>query len=188
VGNWRRHSREFKRQAVARMRTSDNIHELARELKIERKLLCTWRYQLEGRPEKNHADYHGHPAPDTVELRLRRENKELKEALGEKAAEADCVASPPQPFLPASRWRPVTPRVFVSVLRLARDSGRQSSALRDRRDAAGSPPGLDADGQKLLADIDAGTSFDYSRDHPASFGWGLPASTRPSCSASRSSF
>src|SRR5439155_2876816 len=49
-------------------------------------------------------------------------------------------------------------------------------------------PRHDADGQKRLADIDAGTSFDYSRDHPASFGWGLPAPTRTSCSASRSSF
>jgi transposase-like protein len=93
MGTWRRHSREFKQQAVARMRTSDNIHELARELKIERKLLYTWKYQLEGRPEKNHADYLGHPAPDTVERRLRRENQELKAALGEKAAEADFFAA-----------------------------------------------------------------------------------------------
>jgi hypothetical protein len=75
------------------MRTSDNVHELARELKIERKLLYTWKYQLEGRPEKNHANYLGHAAPDTVERRLRRENQELKAALGEKAAEADFFAA-----------------------------------------------------------------------------------------------
>ena len=88
MGNWRRHSREFKQQVVERMKASDNIHELARELGIERKLMYTWKYQFEGRPEKNHADYRG-SAPDTVETRLRRENKELKEALGEKAAEVD---------------------------------------------------------------------------------------------------
>jgi transposase-like protein len=88
MGNWRRHSREFKRQVVERMKTSDNMRELARELGIERKLMYTWKYQFEGRPEKNHADYGG-AAPDTVETRLRRENKELKEALGEKAAEVD---------------------------------------------------------------------------------------------------
>jgi transposase len=88
MGNWRRHSREFKQQVVERMKTSDNIHELARELGIERKLMYTWKYQFEGRPEKNHADYGG-AAPDAVEVRLRRENKELKEALGEKAAEVD---------------------------------------------------------------------------------------------------
>ena len=92
MGNWRRHSREFKRQVVERMKTSDNIHELARELGIERKLMYTWKYQFEGRPEKNHADYRG-SVPDTVEARLRRENKELKEALGEKAAEADFFAA-----------------------------------------------------------------------------------------------
>jgi transposase-like protein len=92
MGNWRRHSREFKQQVVERMKTSDNIHELARELGIERKLMYTWKYQFEGRPEKNHADYRG-SAPDTVETRLRRENKELKEALGEKAAEVDFFAA-----------------------------------------------------------------------------------------------
>jgi transposase-like protein len=93
MGKWRRHSREFKRQAVEKMKTSDNIHELARELEVERKLLYTWKYQFEGRPEKNHADYRGNPVPDTVEARLRRENRELKELAGEKAAEADFFAA-----------------------------------------------------------------------------------------------
>ena len=93
MGKWRRHSREFKRQAVKRMKTSDNIHELARELQVERKLLYTWKYQFEGRPEKNHANYAGRSAPDTVEARLRRENQELKEALGSKAAEVDFFAA-----------------------------------------------------------------------------------------------
>src|ERR1700743_431407 len=88
MGNWRRHSREFKQQVVERMKTSDNIHELARELGIERKLMYTWKNQCEGRAEKNHADHRG-SATDTAEARLRRENKELKEALGEKAAEGD---------------------------------------------------------------------------------------------------
>ena len=86
--NWRRHSREFKQQVVERMKTSDYIHELAQELGIERKLMYTWKYQFEGRPEKKHADYRG-GSPDTIEARLRRENKELKETLGEKAAEVD---------------------------------------------------------------------------------------------------
>ena len=89
MGNWRRHSREFKQQAVEKMKTSDNIHELARELGIERKLLSTWRYQFEGRPEKKHANYGDQAVPDRIEARLRRENQELKEALGEKGAEVD---------------------------------------------------------------------------------------------------
>lgn len=45
---WRRHTLEFKRQVVERMKTCQNIHELARKLKIERKLLYTWMYQFEG--------------------------------------------------------------------------------------------------------------------------------------------
>ena len=78
MGTWRRHSREFKLSVVERMKTSDNIHELARELKLERKLMYTWKYQFEGRPEKNHANYVGAKPPDTVEARLRRENKQLR--------------------------------------------------------------------------------------------------------------
>jgi transposase-like protein len=93
MGKWRRHSREFKREAVERMKTSANIHELARELQVERKLLYRWKYQFEGRPEKNHSNYAGRTADETVANRLRRENKELKEALGQKAAELDFFAA-----------------------------------------------------------------------------------------------
>lgn len=53
---------------MEKMKTSDNIQQLAQELELERKLLYTWKYHFEGRPEKNHADYLGKPAPDTVEV------------------------------------------------------------------------------------------------------------------------
>jgi transposase-like protein len=93
MGKWRRHSLAFKRQAVEMMKTSDNICGLARELEVEQKLLYTWKYQFEGRPEKNHANYSENPPPDTVQTRLQRENKGLKELLGEKTAEADFFAA-----------------------------------------------------------------------------------------------
>ena len=93
MGNWRRHSREFKQQAVERMKGCENIHAQARELGVERKLLYTWKWQFEGRPEKNHANYLGRPAEETSEARLRKENQELKEALGKKAAELDFFAA-----------------------------------------------------------------------------------------------
>lgn len=93
MGKWRRHSLEFKRQVVERMKGCENIHELARELGIERKLMYTWKYQFEGRPERNHANYSGQPRPDTTEVRLRREIKDLKESLGQKAAELDFFAA-----------------------------------------------------------------------------------------------
>jgi transposase len=89
MGKWRRHSREFKQQAVERMKGCDNVHELARELGVERKLLYTWKWQFEGRPEKNHANYSEKPVAESVETRLRRENQQLKAKLGEKAAEVD---------------------------------------------------------------------------------------------------
>ena len=54
---WRRHSLEFKREAVERMRSCESIDALARELDIQRKLLYTWRYQFEGHPERRHANY-----------------------------------------------------------------------------------------------------------------------------------
>ena len=93
MGKWRRHSLEFKKQAVERMKGCANIHELAQELDVERKLLYSWKYQFEGRPEKNHADYANDPVPDTVEVRLRRELAELKQVLGEKTAELDFFAA-----------------------------------------------------------------------------------------------
>ena len=46
---WRRHSAEFKLQSVQRMKTSPNITELAKELGVERKLLYTWKDEIEGR-------------------------------------------------------------------------------------------------------------------------------------------
>jgi transposase-like protein len=86
MAKWRRHSVQFKRDAVKRMETSPNINELARELGIQRKLLYTWKYQLEGRPEPRNRNLN-----ESGEKRepsdLERKNKELKQALAEKELE-----------------------------------------------------------------------------------------------------
>jgi transposase-like protein len=89
---WRRHTVEFKRQVVERMKTCENIHKLACELKLERKLLYTWKYQLEGRPEPRHANL-GITAEDRKEKQLRDENTKLKAALAEKVLENDFFRS-----------------------------------------------------------------------------------------------
>ena len=89
---WRRHTVEFKRQVVERMKTCENIHALARELKIQRKLLYTWKYQFEGRPEPRHANL-GITAEDRKEKQLKDEITKLKAALGEKALEVDFFES-----------------------------------------------------------------------------------------------
>ena len=88
MAKWRRHTVEFKRQVVERMKTCENIHALARELKIQRKLLYTWKYQFEGRPEPRHANL-GTTAEERKDKQLRDEIGKLKAALAEKTLEND---------------------------------------------------------------------------------------------------
>jgi transposase-like protein len=88
MAKWRRHTVEFKRQVVERMKTCENIHALARELKIQRKLLYTWKYQLEGRPEPRHANL-ATTAEERKDKQLREEIAKLKSALAEKTLEND---------------------------------------------------------------------------------------------------
>lgn len=93
MGQWRRHSKEFKKEVVEKMKNCTNITNLARDLGLERKLLYTWKHQFEGRPEPKHANYLGAVAPETTEKRLRDEIRSLKEALGQKTAEIDFFAN-----------------------------------------------------------------------------------------------
>jgi len=88
----RRHSAEFKRQVVERMKTCENIGALARELKLQRKLLYTWKYQFEGRPEPRHAHL-GTTAEERKDKQLRDEITKLKSALAEKTLENDFFKS-----------------------------------------------------------------------------------------------
>jgi transposase-like protein len=92
MAKWRRHSVEFKRQVVERMKTCENIGALARELKLQRKLLYTWKYQLEGRPEPRHANL-GTTAEERKDKQLRDEITKLKSALADKALENDFFKS-----------------------------------------------------------------------------------------------
>jgi|SRR5580692_860556 transposase-like protein len=92
MAKWRRHSVEFKRQAVEQMKTCQNIRQLARELKIQQKLLYTWKYQFEGRLEPQNADL-GITAEERQEKKLRDENVRLKTALAEKVLESDFFRS-----------------------------------------------------------------------------------------------
>ena len=89
---WRRHTVEFKRQAVERMKTCDNVRGLARELGVQQKLLYTWKYQFEGRPEPRHANL-GISAEDRPEKQHRAEVAKLKAALADKTLENDFFRS-----------------------------------------------------------------------------------------------
>ena len=88
MAKWRRHSVEFKRQAVDRMKMCENIGALARELKLQRKLLYTWKYQFEGRPEPRRANL-GTSAEERKDKQLREEITKLKSALADKTLEND---------------------------------------------------------------------------------------------------
>src|SRR6202051_937463 len=92
MAKWRRHTVEFKRQVVERMKACENIHALARELKIERKLLYTWKYQFEGRPEPRHANL-GTTAEERKDKHQREEITKLQSALVEKILENSFFAN-----------------------------------------------------------------------------------------------
>jgi len=88
MAKWRRHSAEFKRQAVERMKTCQNIRELARELNIQQKLLYTWKYQFEGRPEPRNANL-AMTAEDRKMKPLRAQIAKLQAALAQKTLQVD---------------------------------------------------------------------------------------------------
>jgi hypothetical protein len=70
------------------MKTCDNIEALARELQLERKLLYTWKCQIEGRPEPRHANLQLSAEERKIE-KLQAEVDRLQKALGQKALETD---------------------------------------------------------------------------------------------------
>jgi transposase-like protein len=121
---WRRHTVEFKRQVVERMKTCENIDKLARELKLQRKLLYTWKYQFEGRPEARRANL-GIAAEDRKEKQLRDEITKLKVALAEKALETDFFRSALLE-VEAGRQRRTAPGATASTTPSGR--GRKSKA------------------------------------------------------------
>ena len=121
---WRRHTLEFKRQAVELMKTCENIHELARELKVERKLLYTWKYQFEGRPEPQRASY-GVTAEERKEKRLLDEVSKLKSALAERVLDNDFLKSA---LLRVKEGRRSSTGTGASASTPRSESGRRSKA------------------------------------------------------------
>jgi transposase-like protein len=83
-----RHSLEFRRMVVARMRSSSNIHELAEELGVNRSLMYRWKHQLEATPADETTE-RGAPSEDPRYAKLREENSVLKRALADKGLEVD---------------------------------------------------------------------------------------------------
>jgi transposase len=77
-----KYTEEFRRQAVERMKESNNIRALARELGVDKRLLYDWRERA--------ADLSDQRAPANRKARQREsELKELKRLLAEKTLEVD---------------------------------------------------------------------------------------------------
>ena len=77
-----KYTEEFRRQAVERMKESNNIRALARELGVDKRLLYDWR--------ERETDLSDQRTPANRKTRqLEQENKELKRLLGEKTREVD---------------------------------------------------------------------------------------------------
>jgi len=120
----RRHTLEFKRQVVERMKTCQNVQELARELGVERKLLYTWKYQFEGRPEPRHANL-GVSAEDRKEKQHREEIAKLKAALADKTLENDFFRSA---LLKVKEGRQRSTETGASASTTSSGRGRKSKA------------------------------------------------------------
>ena len=80
----KRYSRKFQRMAVERMRSSENVGELARELGVTRRCLYKWRAKLDqvGPGEES-------ARPSTHESSYRKQAQQLKRLLAEKTLEVD---------------------------------------------------------------------------------------------------
>ena len=121
---WRRHTVEFKRQVVERMKTCENIGALAREFKLERRLLYTWKYQFEGRPEPRNANL-GITAEDRKEKQHRDEIAKLKSALADKTLENDFFRSA---LLKVEEGRQRSSETGASASTTSSSRGRKSKA------------------------------------------------------------
>ncbi len=80
----KRYSRKFQRMAVERLRTCEDVGELARELGVTRRCLYKWRTKLEVVEPGEEAS-----RPSTHTASYRKEIQQLKRLLAEKTMEVD---------------------------------------------------------------------------------------------------
>ena len=80
----KRYSRKFQRMAVERLRTCDDVNELAQELGVTRRCLYKWRVKLETIEPGEDAS-----RPSTHTSSYRKQIHQLKRMLAEKAMEVD---------------------------------------------------------------------------------------------------
>lgn len=128
MGKWRRHTEAFKRQAVERMKTAENIQALARELGVERKLLYIWKDQFLGRSEPPHANLAIAPE-ERKEKQLQEQVAKLQASLSRKVVENDFLKSA---LLRVEQDRQTTNVTGASASSAASGCGRKSRASREK--------------------------------------------------------
>ncbi|MFZ0288679.1 MAG: transposase [Candidatus Sulfotelmatobacter sp.] len=79
-----RYPKEFRRMAVERLKTCDNIVELSQELGVDRRLLYKWRDQFDPFDASEES-----PPANSRESTLRKEINQLKRVLVDKTLELD---------------------------------------------------------------------------------------------------
>jgi transposase len=79
-----RYPKEFRRMAVERLKSCDNIVALSRELGVHRRLLYKWRDQMDAAEISEES-----PPQTSRDFALRKEVNQLKRLLAEKAMEVD---------------------------------------------------------------------------------------------------
>jgi len=79
-----RYPKEFRRMAVERLKTCDNIVELSQELGVHRRLLYKWRDQFDPFDPDEES-----PPGNSREATLRKEINQLKRVLVDKTLELD---------------------------------------------------------------------------------------------------
>src|ERR1700757_391170 len=85
----KRYSRQFQRMAVERMRSSDNIGDLAKELGIGRRCLYKWQAKFDHLERGEEA-----PRTSSHESSYRQQAHRLKRLLAEKTLEVDFFKGP----------------------------------------------------------------------------------------------
>lgn len=80
-GKYAKYSKEFRRRAVERLKQSDNIKGLAKELGVDRRLLYYWRDRVDLTD--------GRPAANSRESKLREEVSQLKRVLADQTLAVD---------------------------------------------------------------------------------------------------
>ena len=80
----RRHTKQFRRMAVERLKSCDNIVALSQELGVHRRLLYQWRDRMKALDSEEES-----PPGNARESALRKEISQLQRVLAEKTLELD---------------------------------------------------------------------------------------------------